>query len=101
MNQFIEQLNRKMATENLNYGEDGIDSVLEMLHFYYTQANPVNSEEIKAGFKAVRSSLEKLSISEIDSLIYTVCDLCLQHEKLAFIEGIKVGFVLNREVKSE
>ena len=101
MNQFIEQPKRKMAAENLKFGEGGIDSVLEMLHYYYTQANPINSEEIKAGFKAVRSSLERLSISEIDSLIYTVCDLCLQHEKLAFIEGIKVGFVLNREVKSE
>lgn len=101
MNHFIEQLNLKMATENLKYGEDGIDSVLEMLHFYYTQANPINSEEIKAGFKAVRSSIEKLSTSEIDFLIYTVCDLCLQHEKLAFIEGIKVGFKLNAEIEAD
>lgn len=100
MNQFIEQLYRKMSAENLKYGEDGIDSVLEMLHFYYTQANPINSEEIKAGFMAVRLSLEKLSTSEIDSLIYTVCDLCLQHEKLAFIEGIKVGFKLNCEIET-
>lgn len=100
MNYIIEQLNRKIAAENPIYGEEGIDSILEMLHFYYTQANPINSEEIWDGFKAIRSSLEKLPSGEIDSLVDTVCDLCLQHERLAFIAGIKVGFELNREIES-
>lgn len=97
MNYIIEQLNRKIAAENPIYGEDGIDGILEMLHFYFTQANPINSDEIRDGFKAVRSSLEKLPSSEIDTLVDTVCDLCLKHERLAFISGIKVGFELNRE----
>lgn len=101
MNHIIEQLNHKIAVEKPKYGEDGIDSILEMLHFYYTQANPINSEEIRAGFKSVRSSLEKLPHDEIDSLVYTICDLCLKHEKLAFIAGIKVGFKLNSEVITE
>ena len=100
MNYIIEQLNRKIAAENPIYGEEGIDSILEMLHFYYTQANPINSEEIRDGFKAVRSSLENLPPGEIDSLVYTVCDLCLKHEKLAFIAGIKVGFELNHEIET-
>ena len=100
MNYIIEQLNRKIATENPVYGEDGIESILEMLHFYYTRANPVNSEEIRDGFMAVRSLLEKLSSAEIDTLVDTVCDLCLKHERLAFISGIKVGFELNREIET-
>ena len=98
MNYIIEQLRRKITAENPKYGEDGIDSILEMLHFYYTQANPINSDEIRDGFKSVRSSLEKLPPGEIDTLIYAVCDLCLKHERLAFIAGIKVGFGLNREI---
>ena len=100
MNYIIEQLNRKIATEKPVYGEDGIESILEMLHFYFTQANPINSDEIRDGFKAVRSSLEKLPSSEMDTLVDTVCDLCLKHEKLAFIEGLKVGFKLNSEIES-
>lgn len=101
MNYIIEQLNRKIAAENPIYGEEEIDSILEMLHFYYTQANPINSEEIRDGFKSVRSSLEKMPPSEVDSLVYAVCDLCLKHEKLAFIAGIKVGFELNSEFITE
>jgi len=100
MNHIVEQLKCKIAAEQPIYGEDGIDSILEMLHFYYTQANPINSEEIRAGFQSVRSSLEKLPPGEIDSLVYTVCDLCLKHEKLAFIAGIKVGFELSREIEN-
>jgi len=101
MNHIINQLNSRIAAENPKYGEDSIDSILEMLHFYYTQANPINNEAIREGFREVRSLLEKLSPEEIDSLIYAVCDLCLKHEKFAFMEGIKVGFVLNREIESE
>lgn len=101
MNYIIEQLRQKNAAENPKYGEDGIDSILEMLHFYYTQANPINSDEIRDGFKSVRSSLEKLPPSEIDTLIYTVCDLCLKHERLAFIAGIQVGFELHHEINPD
>ena len=42
--------------------------------------------------------LDELSSGEIDTLVDTVCDLCLKHEKLAFVAGIKVGFELNREL---
>ena len=100
MNYIIEQLRRKITAENPKYGEDGIDSILEKLPFYYTQANTINSDEIRDGFKSVRSSLEKLPPGEIDTLIYAVCDLCLKHERLAFIAGIKVGFELDRELKT-
>ena len=48
----------------------------------------------------MRSLLEKLPSTEIDTLVDTVCDLCLKHEKLAFIAGIKVGFELIREIET-
>lgn len=87
MNHIINQLNSRIAAENPKYGEDSIDSILEMLHFYYTQANPINNEAIREGFREVRSLLEKLSPEEIDSLIYAVCDLCLKHENGEFERG--------------
>ena len=37
-------------------------------------------------------------LKEIDEIIYTVCTLCRDHEKAGFIEGIKVGMSLSKEM---
>ena len=38
------------------------------------------------------------SLKEIDEIIYTVCTLCRNHEKAGFIEGVKVGMNLAKEL---
>ena len=38
------------------------------------------------------------SLKEIDEIIYAVCTLCRNHEKVGFIEGIKVVMSLAREL---
>ena len=38
------------------------------------------------------------SLKEIDEIICAVCTLCRNHEKAGFIEGIKVGLNLAREL---
>ena len=37
-------------------------------------------------------------LKEIDEIIYVVCTLCRDHEKAAFIEGVKVGNHLAQEL---
>lgn len=37
-------------------------------------------------------------LQEIDEIIYAVCTLCRDHEKAGFVEGVKVGMGLAREV---
>ena len=38
-------------------------------------------------------------LNEIDEIIYNVCTLCWNHEKEGFIEGVKVGINLTKEIK--
>ena len=35
----------------------------------------------------------------MDKIIYPVCKLCRDHEKAGFIEGIKVGIMLAKELE--
>jgi len=35
---------------------------------------------------------------EIDAVIDPVCELCRDHEKSGFVEGVKVGIHLSQEV---
>jgi hypothetical protein len=39
-----------------------------------------------------------MSLQEMDKIIYPVCTLCRDHEKAGFIEGIKMGICLLREL---
>ena len=37
-------------------------------------------------------------LKEIDEIIYAVCTLCRDHEQAGFIEGVKVGMSLAKEL---
>lgn len=40
------------------------------------------------------------SLKEIDEIIYAVCTLCRDHEKAGFLEGVKVGVLLAKELNT-
>lgn len=41
-----------------------------------------------------------LPLREYDEVLYIVSDLCLEHGRLAFMEGLKVGMLLMQELTS-
>ena len=42
--------------------------------------------------------MNDIPLKEIDKIIYAVCTLCRDHEKAGFIEGVKVGMSLEKEM---
>jgi hypothetical protein len=55
---------------------------------------------LKADFEELYRIMNGKSLKEIDEIIYAVCALCRDHEKAGFIEGVKVGMSLIRELNS-
>ena len=39
-----------------------------------------------------------MELREMDKIIYPVCTLCRDHEKVGFIAGIRLGVLLAQEV---
>ena len=39
-----------------------------------------------------------MPLREMDKIIYPVCTLCRDHEKAGFVEGIKIGIQLQKEL---
>jgi len=39
-----------------------------------------------------------MSLREMDKIIYPVCKLCRDHEKAGFVEGVKIGIKLLKEL---
>ncbi|MBR0446468.1 MAG: hypothetical protein IIX23_04135, partial [Oscillospiraceae bacterium] len=62
------------------------------------ESSGFDNAAIKADFEELYRVMNGKSLQEIDEIIYAVCTLCRDHEKAAFIEGIKVGMSLTKNL---
>lgn len=97
----MEELNRILqayvSTKDLNLG-DG-ESVLALLYEAYAECNKMDDGTIKEDFNELYCLMNGMPLREMDKIIYPVCTLCRDHQKSGFVDGIKVGIRLQRELK--
>ena len=96
MNPYIEKLKQWAADNPPNFGD--ADSVLGLLYECFNENNPYDNDEIRADFEELYQQMNGMSLRDMDKVIYPVCKLCRDHEKAGFIEGIKVGVILQAEL---
>lgn len=95
MKEILHSIQKSIAAHPPDYG--GSESLLDMLFWHYTESNTLDNEKIKGQFEVLRN-LVSLSREEYNELFYTVSDLCLEHGRIAFIEGLRLGVVLMQEL---
>ena len=98
MNPYIEKLKAQFAENPPCYGYMDANSLLEMLYLWYTEWNPINSKAIQHSFCKLEGLICTRTGKEYDNALDLITSLCAQHEKLAFLEGIRVGFQLSTEL---
>lgn len=76
----------------LDYGE--AESLLDVLYWNYAENNPLDNQKIKDGFATLRSQFPHLSMQKFDPIFNTVSELCWEHERVAFMDGIRMGALL-------
>ena len=96
MKTYYEALKAYIQKHPPNFG-DG-ESVLTMLYECYNENNPYDNEQIKTDFNELYQQMNGMPLREMDKIIYPVCKLCRDHEKVGFIEGIRLGVLLAQEV---
>lgn len=99
MNPYFEKLKAHIEANPPCFG-DG-DSVLTMLYECHNENNPYDNEQIKADFHELYQQMNGMPLREMDKIIYPVCKLCRDHERSGFIEGIKLGVLLQAELAEE
>ena len=97
MNEFMTALQPLLTTQQPSY-PDNAESILEMLFDAYNESSSFNNVTIKADFEELYRLMNGKPLKEIDEIIYAVCTLCRDHEKARFIEGVRVGIRLLKEV---
>lgn len=97
MNEFMTALQTHLTNQQPNY-PDNAQSILEVLFDAYNESSSFDNAAIKADFEEIYRLMSGKTLKEIDEIIYAVCTLCRDHEKAGFIEGVKVGMSLAKEL---
>ncbi len=96
MKKYLKFLEEYCKQNPPNHGN--LESVMEVLHWYYAENNPIDNQKIRDGFAKLRSQFPNLSLQEFDPIFGTVSELCVEHERLAFYEGLRLGVTLMIEL---
>lgn len=100
MTEFVHPLQQKLSAENINFGNDA-DSVLSFLcNAYYDQNCSSDTDEIQQAFEELYEVMNGKTIREMDEIIYPVCVFCRTHQQSGFVDGIKLGILLSRELNT-
>ena len=94
MNDYLTALQTHLTTQ-----QSTNQNILDLLYDAYNDTTGIDNEEIKADFEELYRLMNGKSLKEIDEIIYAVCTLCRDHEKAGFVEGVKVGSMLFRELR--
>ena len=97
MDEFMTALQSKVDTMQPNY-PDNAESILEVLFDAYNESSGFDNATIKADFEELYRLMNGKPLKDIDEIICAVCTLCRDHEKAAFIEGVKVAMKLTYEL---
>ena len=93
---YVQVLKERALNNELNYL--GAETVLGILYECYNENRPFDHGEIKDDFNELYRQMNGMSLREMDKIIYPVCKPCGDHEKGGFVEGVKIGIKLLKEL---
>ena len=96
MKKFYDVLSRYVSENQPNIGNG--DSVLAMLYEAYSECNQMEDAQIKAAFEELYHQMNGMELHEMDRILDPVCSLCRSHERAGFVEGVKIGVTLSKEL---
>ena len=99
MKQFYDVLKKSISERHPKFGNG--DSVLAMLYEAYSDCNQMEDAQIKAAFEELYRQMNGMELHEMDRILDPVCPLCRSHERTGFIVGVRMGFILHKELNIE
>ncbi len=99
MKNYFEKLRAHIAENPPDFGD--VDSGLTLLYEAYSEINNLDDAQVKADFYALYESMNRMTLQDMDRVIDPVCRLCRDHERSGFVNGVKVGICLGRELTEQ
>ena len=88
MNIYSEAFQKYIRDRAVNYGDENIDSLVEMFFWCYWEHNPMESKRLRGLYRELDALLPEDLSGDVVNLI---CCIGVEHGKCAFREGFRVG----------
>ena len=99
MQTLLQLLKRCAEDHTFDTGDPDNRTVLDQLFCAYQDSHETDPPEIKDGFKELDIYLRQLSLDDNNAVGNLCCRLCTAYEHKAFVDGLKYGFQLMKELK--
>ena len=73
-------------------------SVLDELYRCYSESGAASGGAVNERFELLEETVTQLPKEAADRVMEIVCGLCQEHERQAFIAGVRTGVRLNSEL---
>ena len=98
MNPHIEKLKKYLDSQPVNAVCNDAKSLMDLLCYIYMTESPLDSATLRFQFQKADQILERLSLEENDQLFYLTMQICDTYIRMAFQDGIHVGYHLMAEL---
>lgn len=98
---FFEQLRHLVTTDQISFDGKTDTPALEWLYMQYIATYPIQNERIRELSIALNRALCFLPFSGRDQIFSLSNRLSAEYERLAFIEGLKLGALIMNEFQKE
>ena len=95
MNSYIDKLKRYIQEHPIEFGESVDSPCLDALWWHYSEQHSLNNDKIRQQYHDLHALLPP---ETADEAIGTVGCLCAEHERIAFIAGLRLGAQLMLEL---
>ena len=99
MKSIPERLKAYMESNPLDTGDPDCATVLDQLYRAYAESHENDPPDIQTGFAELETFLETLPLDDNNSVFNLCCRICVAYEHKAFVDGLKYGFQLMKELK--
>ena len=98
MDNIAKRLVSYMDKYPIDLGDTDCETVLDQLYQAYAESHESDPPEISEGFKELEDFLCSLPLEDNNAVFNLCCQLCTAYEHKAFINGLRYGVQLMKEL---
>ena len=98
MDNIAKRLKAYMDKHPIDLGDTDCETVLDQLYQAYAESHESDPPEIREGFKDLEDFLCSLPLEDNNAVFNLCCQLCTAYEHKAFINGLRYGVQLMKEL---
>lgn len=98
MDKLAGRLKAYIDTHPIDLGDKDCETVLDQLYQAYAESHESDPPEISNSFKELEDFLYTLPLDDNNAVFNLCCHLCSAYERKAFLDGLKYGATLVREL---